>query len=95
MARCACRRADFGLICRPGRRTGRPHPHKQFPAAPPSAWFCPDAPHGTGRFPAVMEAIDAARDPRLATLAVRNRGAFDEDGKSWTVAGRRADPNGM
>ena len=38
-----------------------------------------------------LQAIDAAHDPRVTTLGVWNSGAFGEDGKSWVMAGARAD----
>lgn len=38
-----------------------------------------------------LQAIDAARDPRVTTLGVWNSGAFAEDGKSRVMAGARAD----
>lgn len=38
-----------------------------------------------------LQAIDAARDPRVTTLGVWNSGAFNENGKSRVMAGARAD----
>lgn len=38
-----------------------------------------------------LQAIDAAHDPRVSTLGVWNSGAFNEAGKSWVMAGARAD----